>query len=378
MRWKAFQLVNIQSWEDGTIELKTDGLTVIKARSETGKSVFIKCLRLGLFFENYTPKERQSIIRNNHKEGHMDIHLIDGTIVRFHFTPTYVITIALYPDGTSERFERDETDKVAKLINLITCRGSTRILNILDNESPMLYDGTDADYNNSVMGVYLNHPDLNRRKENCEQIIQNIKRKIEVQKNLIVNIEESLPLYKPLYNLDEFKNATQVMTHIHRELSLLEKIYPEIINLKTNKPKPTVDLNNFASVMSHLKVLNNLKSELAYLSDCNTIKAICDLTELENLTQQLFILRDLYDSLNAISKESFRKTVKGLEYLKDLITQIQQLQEMQQGFKDLHGYLLQLKRIKEDSRMLSHRWEQFKEEHPTCPVCRQPLKGVSL
>ena len=117
MKWKSVEFQNIQSWENGKLEFNENGLTVIEAKSETGKSVFIKCLRLGLYFEQYNKKTRTAIIRDYPKNsyGTFSVTLEDNTLVVFRYYESTVKTAIRYPNGEMEGVSRENISKIAKL-----------------------------------------------------------------------------------------------------------------------------------------------------------------------------------------------------------------------------------------------------------------------
>lgn len=375
MKWKSLEFINIQSWENGKIDLNQNGLTVIEAKSETGKSVFIKCIRLGLYFEQYDARMRKSIIRNypENEYGDFGITLEDNTKVCFRFMPTNVISIIAYPDGTVEKVERGNIEKIAKLLNLITCTNSFRILNILDNESPMLYDTTDMEYNTKIMELYLDHADLRNRKDLAREILRKLEANERNVKYLYNEYSRKLTTVQSNCDLDNAEALIQRCKQINNDIVLLEGLAMELEQISCLSKKNVVDISALEDNISSLKLHSEVINYLSYIFDIKEKSIISENVSesLKRSKQDYSFYNNLFKILESVNLYTDRKNLVDTDNLGELLTSYKNLVGLKDTILTLQKNVLLLndsyQAISKSEKDLS----DFKSINTTCPLCGQ-------
>lgn len=375
MKWKSFEFNNIQSWENGKINLSLNGLTVIEAKSETGKSVFIKCLRLGLYFEQYDAKTRKAIIRNypENSYGDFKITLEDNTQICFRFTSTAVITVVGYPDGTAERIERSDIHKVAKMLNLITCADSLRILNILDNESPMLYDTTDMEYNTKIMSLYLDHEDLRHRKELAREFITRLTATEKNVKYLYTEYSERLRGLQTYCDVNEVDSLISYCKELNGILNIYDKAEVELQYVSAIKQRSTTDLEGLEYVINQLHDLENIESNLAYVTTIKSKPVIDDeiFNRLSEILNDITLYESVHKALQDVILFSKEKPTVDTVKLEKMLLTFTDLTLIEEALITLVNSLDYLIISKNDLAKTTQDLEKFKQENKTCPLCGQ-------
>ena len=370
MKWKSIEFSNIQSWENGKLEFNQDGLTVIEAKSETGKSVFIKCIRLGLYFEQYNPKTHAAIIRNfpQNKYGTFSITLEDNTLVVFRYYESSVKTAIKYPDGKLEGISRENIKKVADLLNLIICKDSVRILNILDNESPMLYDTTDMTYNNNIMSLFLDHDDLRSRKKYAEDYLKQLKSSEGNYLFLLKSNEEKLQRINFNCDISSIEKVHENLIDLNNKINFFEPIRTEISNLKRYKVYNTTNLDKCNGLLKVLDVYTSLLKELLYIKSFkqNTVISL-DLSVL--LLNNINFLTNLYTELNSLLSLTLNKAVINLQPIRDYKLKIESLLSLYVICNELHNCIVAQEITSKNLAHSENELQNFKRVNKACPLC---------
>lgn len=372
MKWKSVEFQNIQSWENGKLEFNENGLTVIEAKSETGKSVFIKCLRLGLYFEQYNKKTRTAIIRDYPKNsyGTFSVTLEDNTLVVFRYYESTVKTAIRYPNGEMEGVSRENISKIAKLLNLITCKDSVRILNILDNETPMLYDTTDMEYNTNVMSLFLDHEDLRTRKKYAIEFSKRLQNAEGNYKFLLADNERKATQITANYNIEALNTFLANLNSLNEQLSVLDLVSNEIQKILTYKLRPTIELDTLLTLLKQLKVYADLAKEFSYLKDFK-YKNTVDLTAMSNTVSLYNKCLCLLSELDVIQHLKLNRPVIQLPNFTEFLKSQNQLCEMREQFEILISNINDVQRTEEDLAMSKQALYNFKQINKTCPLCGQ-------
>lgn len=346
MRWTGLEFKNIQSWEDGYIPLNPDGLTVITAPSETGKSVYIKCLRVALFFKHISADDRKALIRDGYKSGYLCIHLVDGSFVKLIFKPT-TFEIELNDGGSISSWREFFPNEVKERLGLVVNADLQLILNLMDQESPMLFDGTSNDYNDEILGFYANHDDLNSRFETLSDWESNISKSLSNKKSTLKYIEDDMNRIPIVENVEVMESDIDRCEVLNASMKYLKKIEVQLVKCQELSPGIPLDISGVTKQfrqLEYLKKLNNL------LYDAHNIKndyVPIDISVETKMLAKLNYLSKMMSKLSAVMQlnapsESFDitpqfKQLEQLKYLGKLLGALQKCQDIEKVTPlDLH------------------------------------------
>lgn len=338
MRWKGFGFENVQSYESAYIPLNPNGLTVIEARSETGKSVYIKCLRLAIFYKYSTPEQRRIIIKRPHtkdKVGTFYIDLVDSTRVTFEFRYTSVKTIVKMPDGEERLHTGDVPKYVLDLLGLVVDYNTCLILNIMDNESPMLFDTTDYKYNDKLIGFYARHDDLINRKDFLEDELSCIgKQMLQNEAGIRAYTSRLEHIHVVDYTKELLELETRLVS-IDENVSTMEQVLPILDNMyecMSNMELQTFDTSELEKVSNELMVLRDVEmivSNIATVQEELNVYSTQELEELLYSTETLQNISYVLDSILELGE--YKQTVDV-----DTITTLDNLVDMNEVIKKIN------------------------------------------
>lgn len=334
MRWVGLKFKNLQSWEDGYIPLNPYGLTVITAASETGKSVYIKCLRIALFFKHIHPDDRKAIIRNGHKEGYLEIELEDGSSVRLIFRPTTFI-VELHKDGDVSSWREFFPNEIKDMLGLIVNTDLQLILNLMDQESPMLFDGTSNEYNDEILGFYANHDDLIHRFDVLSEWETNVSSSISNKKSTLKYIEDDMKRIPVIEDLDFIEESLTNCEHLNDELKMIEYLIPLLGNIASLEPGINCDCSfakddlNCLSLLSNvgciLENINSLDSNYVDVDLVNSKSILADLGYLHRVLNILISLYQLETPIPTTPLDTCRDYFTSLVYLDGVYTNLKNI-----------------------------------------------------
>lgn len=388
MSIKGFRAINIQTWLHEYIEFSETGLTVFEAPSETGKSVWIKCLKIGINYNDYRPKVRRSIVRNwwNWKSekdnGIFIVYTGNNEEVTFIFTPNGMETYIKYSDNSTKYIPGQGGEEVIKLLGFSKCHGDSRIINILDNESPIPFDTTGGDNDNSLLELFIKDTDLETRRDNSSVLMTTINKKLR-EKTFSLSMVET-----DLLKIPHFNNLDLVKCFID-EAELLEKrinSYSILINLLDNLKEFTckkVISKNYINEMNSkienlsvkeklLNILNKLLERSEYHSlEKNVLSKF--ISESDSVKQYSALLNLLFEIKNNTRKNKYvRIEIKSLEKLQKTL-------EINSTILDeilylIHNIILlkSLKYLKDEALELFK--ERLKKEKVTVEVLKNILE----
>lgn len=323
MRWTGLKFHNIQSWEDSYVPLNPDGLTVITAPSETGKSVYIKCLRIALFFKDYHPDDRKAIVRNGHKEGYLSIFLEDRSEVKLIFKLTTFEVEYTDPQGNVSSWREFFPNEIKDKLGLVVNTDLQLILNLLDQESPMLFDGTSNEYNNEVLGFYANHEDLNHRHDVLEEWESVIDSSISNKKSLIKYVSEDMNRIPIIHDIDSLENSLDKCDSLNNSMKFLEDFVPQLDNAFNLKPACDFNCDCLRQVHSYYEYVYNLYDLLQTASRLEVNFTDASLTNCRNILGSLEIATLLVDLLGNTLVLNKPVTAASLDKLRNVLTSIE-------------------------------------------------------
>jgi hypothetical protein len=186
------RLVNIQSHKDTTLEFN-EGITIVRAKNGTGKSVLFKSIFLGVNPEGYTVKERKSLLRWGAESG----------IVVFRFSDGYEAGYKLFPKGTLAYFFREKVGEsplhgsvdvppgLISRLAIIVDKKNNFYANIIDQDQSLLFVKNTSTAN-SLVRMILTDEELD---ELLASLNQNLDEYNEEEKRLLtfkVKLESEL------------------------------------------------------------------------------------------------------------------------------------------------------------------------------------------
>lgn len=422
MKWKKITLRNCQSIKKAQYEL-IDGLNVIEAPSETGKSIYIKMLRLLCNWNTISKEERLSCIRGNSNThqaenyASMQIHLDNNkSLIFFIYIQDILEWRMLNEDGsTIEQGFGEAPYYVREFIGIRKIESFNRVISIIDNEDKIAYDSTDPIQNSELVKMYTTHTELNNRLHNTEEAMRELQtKKMYVNKQInILNedlknnygyinlnhitdlmnssqelserlyvIESILDICKPLENkkipkVIEVDEYSDLFNNLNKLKSLLLAILP-VKNLANKVPEilSDNDIEDLTKLFNNLIIqrdliiqIENLKTSIENL---NNLKIITDIPELPkkelidlilNLANLIFYISS-YEKINLIDEEEFNNMLTKLYAEKRLLTNLNYLR-MKLKYLENTGYT---------ENNLEYIYSEYIKNTPLCPLCKQPLQ----
>jgi len=314
VKWTGFTLINLQSWVNIHIELNKDGLTVLEAPSQTGKSVFVKAIKTGTGYNEISKDVSASLIRNFEDwkspsdNGILVIHLEGKAEVKFSFYIDRMATIVTNELGVKRAYMGPADEETMQMLELVQCKGSTRILNILDNEDKILFDGTDSAYNNSVLQVFLTHKELENRKENSIELLSRVKSSIAYKR-------------KELLETTKSKNFLPARIDIERTRRLMD-------TLKL-KNKLMTGMENLQVYMDKIISIQDV-----HVVDCESV--LHNLIELKSKSKMIYKLSEIMEkkrpcSISTCTIDSLYSRLESLKILAIAVKELHSTRELEKG-----------------------------------------------
>lgn len=328
MKWLAIKLKNLQSWEDNILQLNNKGLTVLEAKSETGKSVFIKALKLGVNYMEYRPDVRKSIVRNwsqwksAEDNASLTIVLEDKSVVIFSFSPTSVSTKYVDTEGKATLYSGPAPKHIVEKLNLVQCKGSTRIINIIDNENKILFDTSDNTYNNNILDVFLKHQELENRRRNSESSLALVKNAITAKSNQIAHLDSRIiSLPKPV-NIDLAEEIVDNLTRLCRSITFYESLIECLNNINKLSSYKVIDETELKNILDSLKYKSEIVNKLNKIVYSEDVGVFEEIGELTKISEYLRIREVIVSCLNNILKIEKPNVINNIEVLSEKIIKI--------------------------------------------------------
>ncbi len=254
-----------------------NGLTVIFAKSETGKSVYIKCLRKAIFYHTLSPRGKQSIIRrpwSENKRGVFSIVLEDDTEIEFMFEPKHMTCSIIANDGNKASWTDVVPVEALELLGLVVDMRSSTILNVMDNEDAMLFDGSESEHNDRVVSVYSTHFDLIDRLEFFKDEEEITKQSLKYVNSSISGLEEKLSTMHILFDVP---TAERYTLQLKRYLDIIEysevslPVIKDLMDMQQQKPLGTLNNTDLVNLTSSFNLGNTCNKILAMLHEFNHV-----------------------------------------------------------------------------------------------------------
>lgn len=166
------QLWNLQSWADDVdpIDLKLKGLTIFKAPSETGKSVFYKGAMIACNHNYYGRNSIRGFVRRGCATGELRLVLADGTKITFIYRQDNKMEYTMYTTSgelkswNSKTCPQEILDKLGWFLHPVT----GNLLNFVNGKTMFCIDTTPAS-NAQVFKVFTEEPRMTQAAENISR-----------------------------------------------------------------------------------------------------------------------------------------------------------------------------------------------------------------
>lgn len=165
VHWGTFmickiQMVNCQSWKNGTITLASDRLNAIIADNGTGKSVLFKMLKITANPKFYSSEDRKNLIRHNADSADIYFEFNDGGIACTKVFPTYVMYMYKPADEKNVRMSYEPDAGMLKQAGILTDGETPFVANIVDTDQDLLLVNSQLKYNYNLFKMLAESPEL--------------------------------------------------------------------------------------------------------------------------------------------------------------------------------------------------------------------------
>ena len=303
VKLKIMRLVNCQSWSNSVIGL-SEGLNVIKAPNNTGKSVIFKILKAVCSPKYYNNEERAGLIRDNAEYAEATYLFTDNSmaIVRIFKNKTiYYFT----NDKDKSQFTATQDTPPPKLIenlNMLVEPESGFIVNLLDLDQDLFLVKSDSKSNHNIIKVLAEHDGLRRLctlfRDKIPRVKEELLRLRSTEERLAYQISQMQYI-----NIDELESEVNEKEFLVEQLKLMRDLY---INTDSLLP-----LMSDAKPYDDLILLSSLGQELERL-DLNIDYSILGLNINQdniNLCDIGVQLESIYNTLNNIINSSYDDTL---------------------------------------------------------------------
>lgn len=303
VKLKIMRLVNCQSWSNSVIGL-SEGLNVIKAPNNTGKSVIFKILKAVCSPKYYNNEERAGLIRDNAEYAEATYLFTDNSmaIVRIFKNKTiYYFT----NDKDKSQFTATQDTPPPKLIenlNMLVEPESGFIVNLLDLDQDLFLVKSDSKSNHNIIKVLAEHDGLRRLctlfRDKIPRVKEELLRLRSTEERLAYQISQMQYI-----NIDELESEVNEKEFLVEQLKLMRDLY---INTDSLLP-----LMSDAKPYDDLILLSSLGQELERL-DLNIDYSILGLNINQdniNLCDIGVQLESIYNTLNNTINSSYDDTL---------------------------------------------------------------------
>lgn len=303
VKLKIMRLVNCQSWSNSVIGL-SEGLNVIKAPNNTGKSVIFKILKAVCSPKYYNNEERAGLIRDNAEYAEATYLFTDNSmaIVRIFKNKT----IYYFTDNKDKsQFTATQDTPPPKLIenlNMLVEPESGFIVNLLDLDQDLFLVKSDSKSNHNIIKVLAEHDGLRRLctlfRDKIPRVKEELLRLRSTEERLAYQISQMQYI-----NIDELESEVNEKEFLVEQLKLMRDLY---INTDSLLP-----LMSDAKPYDDLILLSSLGQELEGL-DLNIDYSILGLNINQdniNLCDIGVQLQSIYNTLNNTINSSYDDTL---------------------------------------------------------------------
>lgn len=159
------KMVNCQSWKNSDFTLVPDRLNTIVADNGTGKSVFMKMLKITACPKYFSREERKHLIRTGEESATIYFEFDDGGMACTKVFPTYTLYMYKPFDSVEIQKSYEPLPEVLKRIGLITDESSDFVANIIDTDQDLLLVNSKLKNNYNLIRMHTQNPMLETVRE---------------------------------------------------------------------------------------------------------------------------------------------------------------------------------------------------------------------
>lgn len=340
----CYKLENIQSWSSNSpiVELSGSLPNVIIAKSETGKSVFVKVLK-EMCFPGSFDYTNSSLIRRGCNSGKLVIMLDNGDVVIYemfrnnHHRHQYLEKIQNSKDGSYDISTFNDCTEVPEVIanklGLLLDRSSKTIVNIVDKHSPIPFVSADLEGNARILSVSTENPKIESSIDTINEWIQELKSAAATNEVLLSNLYRTLSMQPKIDNTLEIIDRIDIKKQILPVVRMMESIisiFDELEPVVYNRPPDVkfINLDNEIKLISNLTTINNelfslqcivntkptcvkkidIEFEIKMIHDVNNV--LMEFDNLETIISNKVIMSDMVDPLTIQDDIDFLSDIK--------------------------------------------------------------------
>lgn len=397
VKLKAIQVAGFQSWKNCTINF-ADGLNVITAPNNTGKSVFFKCIQLVGHPNSFTKEEKESMIRKDCERASALFLFTDGSAALvFIYVKGNIYLYADKFDGNKTNWNSKSFTPPSKLISnlgLIIEPSNGFIANMLSLKHDLFLIESDSKANNDLIKALTQNDQLTRLCETFREKLPEVDKKYGETTEIVYMYQKALESYEyvDISSLEDDVNEYEMylgifesVAYIFRELEDLASIESPRINLRT-----CVDIleitNLFEDLNEYLELDKNKIKE-----DLNTIETIIILNDIKDSINEIVInetIEDaqmnlkMFDLLSATIQinnslaeysnrmEYYKRTSCYLDEFKFILDCYSSITELNNLVNDFNLSINEYEKCNDDCNKIKERLEHLKSEFKTydCPI----------
>lgn len=420
----CYKLENIQSWSANSpiVELSNNLPNIIIAKSETGKSVFVKILK-EMCFPGSFDYTNSSLIRRGCNSGKLVIMLDNGDVIIYeifrnnHHRHQYLEKIQNSKDGSYDISTFNDYTEVPEVIanklGLLLDRSSKTIVNIVDKHSPIPFVSSDLEGNARILSVSTENPKIESSIDTINGWIQELKSAAATDEVLLSNLYRTLSMQPKIDNtleiIDRIDIKKQILPVV-REMEKVISIFDELEPVVANKPVDVkfINLDNEIKLMSNLTTINNELFSLQCIVDTKPIsvmkidlefemKMIHDISNvlmefdsIETITSNKVIMSNMIDPLTIQNDIDFLSDIKdcfnliielhnlfenkpvavyNATHVESIVNVISKSPDFDNIFEEYYNYYNLCKLVDSYKRSIL----KIEEEIKVCPTCGKPF-----
>lgn len=163
---KTIQLVNCQSWRNGSFTLSPDKINVIIAKNDTGKSVLMKMLKISVSPKFYSPKKRKKLIRWGAQDARAYYQFTDGALAVVIVQQNAKVLYGFKePNATKLAMSYDPPVRLVDELGMMVNSDGTFIANIIDTDQNLMLVDSDSKATCEFISMLCNNATLDEYKE---------------------------------------------------------------------------------------------------------------------------------------------------------------------------------------------------------------------
>lgn len=374
---ETIQLVNCQSWQNGSFTLSRDKINVIIAKNDTGKSVLMKMLKVSVSPKFFPPKKRKKLIRWGKPDARAYYRFTDGALaVVIVQQNAKVIYGFKEPDADKLTMTIEPPARLVEELGMMVNSDGTFIANIIDTDQNLMLVDSDSKATCEFISMMCNNATLDEYKETLQVW----------QKSTLESLEKvELQQTSLQYQLQQLKyvDIAKEGERLHK-LQIAKDMLAKLIDgarilNKLEYRDGVIDFNKLLTIADVvIKMENNSLNDLKIgIFNEHSIDAVESLERLESIK---------FSKLMVNTRPVAEEKIAGLQLLEKLERVI--LRDVYVGeppighaplnvlemLEDTRDKLTELKRIVVSSEQLSSEIQELKEEFNksgdlySCPI----------